>query len=124
MLTNPLVLYLGREIVDGREQSFATIRGHLYCNAVLDHCGMVRLVFLTCMFLQCRLPIQRLLIHDARMRVSSCDGMLFQLLQHVHELVRGIIIQDLDERTRFDSVLSSLAIWRSEDLNWGAEGCL
>lgn len=58
------------------------------------------------------------------MRVSSCDGILFPLLQHVPNVVPGIRTQVVVEGTRFDLVISSVPIQKSNELNSAANDCL
>lgn len=41
----------------------------------------------------------------------------------MHAFVRGIKIEDLAEGTRFDHMLSLLAVWHSDELNWDVDGC-
>lgn len=117
-----MLLFLGREIVDGRDPSSATIRGLLYRLAVAEHCVIVLMAFLNRVCTPFEFLIPNRFGHDARMRVSSCLGILFPLPQHAHEFTHGNKIQNLVEGTRFDSVMSLLAIWRVEDLNCAAEG--
>lgn len=58
------------------------------------------------------------------MKVEECEGMLFSLLHHVHDFVRDIEMQELVGRTRFDLLLSLLAVRRLEELNWVIDSSL
>lgn len=98
-LTSPMIGYLGRGLVNGREQCSSTIKGHLYRESCVDHCVMVMTVFLTCAINSRALSIRNLSRHDARMWIRALGIILFPLFQHVFGFVCGINVQDFVERT-------------------------
>lgn len=95
----------------------------MLCLAIADYWVMVLVAFPTFVSPPIEFHIQCLPEHDARMRASSCGGIMFSLQQNVLDLVHGITIQDLVVGTQFESVLASLAIRRAEKLNLSVEGC-
>lgn len=84
---------------------------------------MVLMALSTRVFFPHDLVIQDFPVHDDDMRVAACGGIFFPLLQHVQDLLHGIKVQDLDKVTRFDLVLSSLAVQCLEESNWTIDGC-
>lgn len=121
--TSLMFLYLGRVFFGGSKPGSATIRGHLYCVTVSDHCFMVPMTFPTCAFPSRELHIEGVPGLDALMRVGSCGDIQISLLQHIQDFVRKIKIQDMVIKTSFDPVLSLLAMRRLEEMNWAGEGC-
>lgn len=106
------VCIFGTEFVNGHEPSSSTVRGHLYHVACVDHCAIVLVAFLARAFSSHELTIQDLPEHDAHMRVGARNTILFLLLQHVQEFVRGIKVLEFVEANRFDHLLFFLAVHR------------
>lgn len=84
---------------------------------------MVLMTFSICAFPTRKSAIQDLPGHGASMRVGVCLGILFPQPLYVHEFVRGIKVQDLNDWTLFDSGLSFVAKRGLQFLNWVADGC-
>lgn len=119
---SPALPYLRKEFVDGCKPSSTTIWD--ICVARSDHFVMMLMAFSTWPYLLRKIATHDLSRHDARMQVGSCEGILFQLIQLVHDLVRSIKMQDVVKGTRFDLLFSLMPARRSDILNWAVEGCL
>lgn len=119
-----LVPFLGREMVKGRVSRSTTMKENQYHVAFANHSFMMLMAFLSYVWPPRELQIRDLSGHHAHMWAQSCGGILNSFPQHVFEFDHGIKIQKLMARTRFNPVLALLAIWRAEELNWAAQGCL
>lgn len=122
--TGPLFAYLGQEFVDGREQSLSGARAHLYKVACSNSFVAVLMAFLAPIFPPQKLATQDLTEHEPCMWGATSEDILFPQLQHVRDFVRGIKMQNLEEGTQFDLVLSLLAVRRLDKLSWVIDGCL